>query len=152
MTANTGRTNAKHITVSIDNPSSLTDVSAYVKSISTIGVNADSTDVTAYSDGIKNFTLGRPDAPIAIKYVFDTAIYAILLAQKAAPTTPLSLNVAFGIRHAYEANEPTFGITSSATSGYLLQNMKVNWDAQEIDVDYIVYGPTAPAFATTAYT
>lgn len=149
--ANTGRTNAKWIQVFIDNPSTLTEVTSYVKSIGQLGYSQDSQDVTAYSDGVKNFTIGRADAPITITYVYDTQAMAILLAQKAANNTPLSLNVQMGIQHAWITGEPTFGITSSATSGYQLANWKVDWDNQTIIADYVVFGPTAPSFATTAF-
>jgi hypothetical protein len=152
MAANTGRSNAKWIQVFLDTPSSLTELTAYIKSVNTIGVTSETQDVTAYSDAVKNVTIGRADAPIAIKFNFDTALYAHLLAIKAAPTTPLSLNIEFGVNHAWYTGEPTFGITSSTTSGYLMTGMSLDWDNQEINCDFAVYGPTAPSFGTTAFT
>lgn len=55
-----------------------------------------------------------------------------------------------GIRHAWEAGEPTFGITSSATSGYLFKDFTT--DGIKITATFNVFGPTAPDFATAAHT
>ncbi len=65
MTANVGRTHAKHITCKIDNSGgTLTDISAYVNQIGTVGLNFDAPDTTAYSDGVKNVVIGQPEAPL----------------------------------------------------------------------------------------
>lgn len=150
MTAQTGRTHAKHITVKLDNAAgTLTDISAYVSTIGTVGVTYDTQDVTAFSDGIKNVVIGHGAAPLTIGGPIDTVIHAQMIAINGA-ATPLSLDIQFGIRHAWEAGEPQFGITSSATSGYLCHSYTVDPVANTWSAQLDVFGPTAPAFGTAA--
>jgi hypothetical protein len=152
MTAQTGRTNAKHITVKLDNSGgTLTDISAYTNNVGTVGLNFDSTDVTAFSDGVKNVTIGQPEAPLTIGGPFDTVSHAQMIAINGG-ATPLSLDIQIGIRHAWESGEPQFGISSSATSGYLMTGYTIDPQAQTWTATLNVFGPTAPAFGTAAET
>ena len=149
MTANSGRTNAKYIGFWLDNSSgTLTDLTAYTKSVGTVGLTYDEQDVTAYSDGVKNVTIGRADAPLSVVFQMDTVPFAHLIAL--SRVTPLTLDVRFGIRQTWTSGEPVFGITSSATSGYLLKDLTII--ETEITATFSVFGPTAPDFATTAHT
>lgn len=146
MAAQTGRTNARYIGFWLDNSSgTLTDLSAYCKSVGTYGLKISTQSVTAYSDLVENITNGRPDAPLTITFQKDTVVFAHLIALNR--NTPLSLDIREGIRQSQVTGEPCFGISSSATSGYLLGSMTAN------DTEYIcefnVFGPTCPDFATT---
>lgn len=148
MTANTGRTNAKFITVKLDNSGgTLTNISAYVNSIGNVGLDYETTDVTAYSDGSKNITIGQPSAPLTIGGPFDTVMHAHAIAINGAQT-PLSLDIQIGIRHAWEADEPQFGISASASSGYLMHSYTTDGVTWSATLD--VFGPTAPAWGTAA--
>lgn len=148
MTAGTGRTNAKYIGFFLDNAGgTLTDLTAYTKSVGTFGLSYEEQDVTAYSDGVKNVTIGRADAPLTIVFQNDTVPFAQLIAL--SRVTPLSLDIRIGIRQAWVSGEPCFGITSSASSGYLLKDMTMT--DTEITTTFSVFGPTAPGFATTAH-
>jgi hypothetical protein len=152
MTAQTGRTHAKHITVKLDNAAgTLTDITAYVNSIGTVGLAYDSQDVTAFSDGAKNIVIGQPGAPLTIGGPFDTVSHAQLIAINGA-ATPLSLDIQIGIRHAWEAGEPQFGITSSASVGYLCHSYTVDMSANTWTAQLDVFGATAPAWGTAAET
>ena len=147
MTAQTGRTHSKHIGVFLDNAAgTLTDITAYVNSVGTIGLVYETQDVTAFSDGSKNIVIGQPTASLAIGGPIDTVIHTHMTAINGL-STPLSLDLRFGIRHAWEAGEPQFGITSSATSGYLCHSYTIDPSAT-LDV----FGPTAPAWGTAAET
>jgi hypothetical protein len=149
MAAQTGRTNTKFISFHLDNAAaSLTDLTAYTRSVGTVGLTKDSQDVTAYNDGIRNVTIGRPDAPLAITFVFDTVVFAHLIAL--SDVVPLALDIRFGIRQVAVAGEPCFGITASATSGYLIKDLTT--DGEVINATFEVFGPTAPGFATTFHT
>lgn len=149
MAANTGRTNAKFIQFFLDNSGGvLTDLSSYTKSVGTFGLKFDEQDVTAYSDGVKNVTIGRPDAQLSVVFQNDTTVFAHLIAL--SRVTPMSLDIRVGIQHAWVAGEPCFGITSSATSGYLLKDMTMT--DTDITVTLSVFGPTAPDFAIAAHT
>ena len=150
MTANTGRTNSKHIGVFLDNSGgTLTDITAYCNTVGTIGLTYDTQDVTAYSDGSKNIVIGQPSASLTIGGPFDTVIHAHMIAINGA-VVPLTLDIRVGIRHAWEAGEPQFGITSSATSGYLCHSYTVDLNANTWSATLDVFGPTAPAWGTAA--
>lgn len=149
------RTNAKFITVKLDNAAgTLTDISAYVSSIGTVGLAYDTSPVTAISDGVKNVTIGQPGAPLTFSGPVDTTIITQLTGYTAAGGLTagggLSLDIQFGIRHAWEAGEPQFGITGSASNGYLLTGFTVTGDTWTATFD--VMGATAPAFGIAAET
>jgi hypothetical protein len=150
MTAQTGRTHAKHITVKLDNAAgTLTDITPYVNSIGTVGLTFETQDVTAFSDGTKNIVIGQPSAPLTIGGPFDTVSHAQLIAINGA-ATPLSLDIQIGIRHAWESGEPQFGITSSASVGYLCHSYTVDMSANTWSAQLDVFGATAPAWGTAA--
>jgi len=152
MTANTGRTHAKHITVKLDNSGgTLTDITAYVNSIGTVGLTFESQDVTAFSDGAKNIVIGQPTAALTIGGPFDTVIHSHMIGINGA-VTPLSLDIQIGIRHAWEAGEPQFGITSSSSVGYLCSGYTVDMSANTWSATLDVFGATAPAWGTAAET
>lgn len=152
MTANTGRTHAKWLQVYLDNNAgTLTDLSSYVNTVSQFGLTYDTSDVTAFADAVKNIVLGQPGAPITIGGPIDTVIITHMSAINGA-VTPLSFDLRMGIRHAWEAGEPQFGITSSATSGYLCFAFTVDPNANTWSASLDVFGATAPAFGTAAET
>lgn len=150
MAAQTGRTHAKHITVKLDNSAgTLTDITPYVNSIGTVGLAFDTQDVTAFSDGVKNIVIGQPAAPLTIGGPFDTVSHAQMIAINGTGTQ-LSLDIQIGIRHAWEAGEPQFGISQSATSGYLMHSYTVDMSANTWSAQLDVFGATAPAWGTAA--
>jgi hypothetical protein len=56
MTAQTGRTHSKYVTVKVDNSGgTLTDISAYVNTVGALGMTFDTQDVTAFSDAVKTW-------------------------------------------------------------------------------------------------
>lgn len=150
--ATAGRTHAKYIKFLLDDSGgTLTDLTAYVNSIGTVGLVYETQDVTAFSDGSKNITIGQPAAPLTIGGPFDTVSHAHLTAINGA-VTPLSLDIRIGIQSAWDAGEPQFGITSSATSGYLLHSYIVDMAANTWSATLDVFGATAPAWGTAAET
>lgn len=152
MTAQTGRTHSKHIIVKLDNAAgTLTDITAYVNSVGTIGLVYETQDVTAFSDGSKNIVIGQPTASLSIGGPIDTVIHTHMTAINGL-STPLSLDIQVGIRHTWEAGEPQFGITSSATSGYLCHSYTIDPSANTWSATLDVFGPTAPAWGTAAET
>lgn len=150
MTANTGRTHSKYITVKLDNSSgTLTDITAYVNTVGSVGLSAETQDVTAFSDGVKNIVIGQPSAPLTIGGPIDTTLHTLMTGIN-LQVTPLSLDIQIGIRHAWESGEPQFGITSSATSGYLCHSYMPDFQANTWTAQLDVFGPTAPAWGTAA--
>lgn len=152
MAANTGRTHSKHIGVFLDNSAgTLTDITAYTNTVGTVGLTYETQDVTAFSDGTKNIVIGQPTASLAIGGPFDTTIHAHMISINGA-SVPLTLDLRFGIRQAWQSGEPQFGITSSATSGYLCHSYTIDPSANTWSATLDVFGPTAPAFGTAAET
>lgn len=150
MAANTGRTHSKHIGVFLDNSSgTLTDITAYVNTVGTVGLTYETQDVTAFSDGTKNIVIGQPTASLSIGGPIDTVIHAHMIAINGV-SVPLTLDLRFGIRQAWQSGEPQFGITSSATSGYLCHSYTIDPSANTWSATLDVFGPTAPAFGTAA--
>lgn len=152
MTAQTGRTHSKWLTVKVDNSAgALTDISAYVSTLSQFGKTYDTQDVTALSDAIKNVVVGHPAAPLTLGGPIDTVIITHMAAINGTGT-PLSLDLQMGIRHAWEATEPQFGVTSSASSGYLCHGFTVDPVANTWSASFDMFGPTSPEFGTAAET
>lgn len=150
MTAQTGRSNWKHTGFYLDNNAgTLTDLSAYCKDVGNVGPQFDTSDVTAFSNGAKNITVGLPAVPLTITFAWDTVVVTHLSALD--PATPLSLDIRFGVRHAWESGEPQFGISMSATSGYLITGFQCQ-GMESIVATFNVFGPTSPAFGTAAET
>lgn len=150
MTANTGRTHSKWMTVKVDNSGgTLTDISAHTNSISAFGLTYDTQDVTAFSDLVKNVVIGHPVAQFTLGGPIDTVIIAHFAAINGTGQ-PLSVDLQMGIRHAWEADEPQFGISMSASSGYLCNAFTVDPVANTWSASFDVFGPTAPAFGTAA--
>ena len=158
MASLTGRTNAKHIRVFLDAVGgSLTEITAYTRSVGSVGLTHDTADVTSYSDGTKNVSIGQPSAPLQFSGPFDTTAHTLFTGLEAAGgrlTTGdgLSLDIRIGIRAtADETDEPQFGITGSATIGYQLVNYTLgsdlNWTAT-----LEPFGPTVPAWSTSVET
>lgn len=149
MTAQTGRTHDKYTQFWLDDSSgTLTNLSAYADNVGAVGLDYEVVDVTAFSNAIRNFLNGYPTAPIQVTFKFDTVVITHLSALN--PNTPLSLGIYYGIRHTWESGEPVFGISSSSTSGYVFSGFTVSGGV--ITAKFNVFGPTAPAWGTSAVT
>jgi hypothetical protein len=150
MTAQTGRTHSKYVTVKVDNSGgTLTDISAYVNTVGALGMTFDTQDVTAFSDAVKNVVVGQAAAAFTLGGPIDTVIITHMAAI-CGTGTPLSVDIQLGIRHAYEADEPQWGISMSATSGYLCTAFTVDPVANTWSASFDMFGPTAPAFGVAA--
>ena len=161
MAANTGRGQSKWIDFKVDD-SAGTLRSIPVATINGVGVTYDEQELMALQDLLHNALPNHANAPIDITGPVDTT------AAGAAPTlsgshtvlsainglsVPLSLGVFVGIRHAWEAGEPVFGLTSSATSGYLCVSYTVDPVAMTYAARFVPYpGSSVPAWGVAAIT
>jgi len=160
MAANTGRTTTKWLIFNVDD-SAGTLRTIPVNSISAVGVTYDMVDVTAFMDAVKGALPAMPDAPIEISGPFDTTGAQAagtlsgshtVLYNLPGGVTPLSLDVKFGVRQAWDA-EPQFGITSSATSGYLCESYLVDPNTMTYTARFVLFpGSALPAWGTSAET
>ena len=162
MTAQTGRTVSKWVKFLVDDSAgTLREIP--VSSINGVGLDFDEVDLTAFSDALRGVLLNQANCTIDITGPFDTSAAAdpaaavsgshTVLSAIAGGSTPLTLDVRVGIRHAWEAGEPQFGITSSATAGFLCKSYKFNPDDGTYSASFVMFpGSTAPAWGTTAET
>jgi len=153
MTAKTGRTVSKWVEVHIDDSgSTLREIA--VNSINGLGLSYDETDLTAWMDAIKGALPNTPDFHCTIGGPVDTTAstgsHTVLSAVNGG-VTPLTFDVRIGIRQDWEAGEPQFGITASATSGVLVKNYTVDPSNMTYTAEiYMFPGSAAPAWGTTA--
>ncbi len=142
------KTHAKFIQVFLDNAAgALTDITAYVNKISSIGLKYDEQDMTAWSDGSKNIVIGQPEAPLEIGGPYNDVFHAIAIVLNGRPT-PLSLDIRIGKNAAPQAGDPQFGITSTATDGYVMTNYQIDPSSMTWTANLNVMGSTAPAWGT----
>ena len=160
MAGNTGRTVSKFINFAVeDDTDTMREIA--VSDISVVGVVYEEQDMTAFQDAVKGALAGMPDAPIEISGPFDTTAVATASASGVVPALsgshtvlsaingrlhPLSLDVQFGIRQTYTTNEPQFGITATATSGYICTSYTVGSDLM-YNAKFVLYpGSSLPAW------
>lgn len=161
MAAQTGRTVSRWVDFIIDD-SGGTLRSIPVTSINDVGLDYPFKDVSALQDALKGVLPEQPDCVIKIKGPFDNSVAAAagtlsgshtVLSGIDGGSTPLSLDIHVGIRHAWESGEPQFGITASATSGFLCHGYKVNIEDMTYEAEFAMYpGSSAPAWGTAAET
>ncbi len=153
MAANTGRSVSKYLTFKLEDSGTTLRTIVGVKSIGGVGVSYGEVDVTALNEAIVNVLNGQGDMSISLTgHVDSTALtgFHVVLSALNGLQVPLSFDIQLGVRQAWEAGEPQFGITGSATSGVIVTNYVVNVDSMEASATLRVFGGTAPAWGTTA--
>ena len=149
MAAETGKTNAKWIRVWVEaSDAGLEDISADVTSV-TIPIVNDTTDVTGFSDGVRNVQIGHPSMDITMDGVFndtvDTGAHTVIssIVGDSGANSPYTVKVQIGIRAAPVATCPEFlGTNAYYCTGYTV-NGDLTWNA--------TFSPgtgTAPAWGT----
>lgn len=154
MASQTGRTTKRWVAFLIDD-SGGTLRNIPVNSVNGVGLEYEEADVTAFTDAIVNVLPGTPDLTIEIAGPFDNTASTgshTVLSGIVGGSTPLSMDIQVGIRHAWESGEPQFGITSSSTSGMLCTKYTVDMENMTYSATFKVMGGTAPAWGTTAET
>ena len=152
MAANTGKTNARWIRVWVDDATADAtprEISLDVTNV-TIPMNYSTADVTGYSDGVTNVTIGQPAMNVTMDGVFsNTALIGahVVLSQIAGKDSldtdfaPYTITIQIGIRKAPEATDPEFG------GSFVLADYTVNGDLTW-NASFHPSGSTAPAWTT----
>lgn len=109
----TGKTNAKHIVVYVDDSGATArDITPAVSNISGVGLEYAESDVTGYNDGVVNFTLGHPSSEIEITGPFDntatTGAHTVFSGINGQQSATVTLTVQVGIRAAPTTGDPEF--------------------------------------------
>jgi hypothetical protein len=150
MTANTGRTLSRNTNFLFSDGAMR---SLPVDTINGVGLQYEEVELTAFLDTIKGVLLNTPDCQIDISGPFDTAAnsaHAVLSAANGV-MTPRSLDVQVGIRHAWETGEPQFGITATATSGFICTSYLFDPSSGKYTARFrLMSGSSAPAWGTAA--
>lgn len=155
MAVNTGRTTFKHVNFRVDDSgSTLREIA--VNSLSVVGVTYEELDLTAWMDAVKNALPSMPDAPIEVGGPFDSTALTgshTVLSAICGLMVPLTLDVRFGMRQAYQEGEPQFGITATGTSGYLCTKYTVDPSTQMYSARFILFpGSALPAWGIASET
>lgn len=167
MAAQIGRTVKRWIRFVVDDSAgTLREIP--IDSINGVGLDYPEADLTAFQDALKGVLPNTPQCEITITGPYDTNAAAAAAGSGATPVlsgshtilnpinglnTPLSLGVYIGIRHYWETGEPTFGISSSATAGFLCLMYTADVNAGKYSAKFGVYpASTAPAWGTAAIT
>src|SRR3972149_2974692 len=159
MAANVGRT-VKRWTNFILHDSAGVLRAIPVDSINGVGLTYPEADLTAFQDALKGALPDTPECVIDITGPGDNSVATAspalsgshtVLSALAGGVTPLSLDVQIGIRHAWEAGEPQFGITKSATSGFLCLSYTVDPGTQRYSAKFGMFpGSSAPAWGVAS--
>ena len=144
----TGKSNAKHIRVKMDDSvPTLRDISASVANVSGVGLTYAEQDVTGYSDGVINFTLGFPSSEIEVTGPIDntatTGAYTVFKSIVGLQTTTYTLEVQFGVRAAPATGDPNF------TGEYYCSSLKLNGDGT-YSARLVPASGTVPTYGTVA--
>jgi hypothetical protein len=139
-----------------------------INSLSVVGVTYEEQDLTAFQDAVKGALPGMPDAPIEISGPFDTSAAQAASASEVVPAlsgshtvlkgivggfTPRTLDIQFGIRQTWMTGEPQFGISGTATVGYLCTAYTVNANDMTYNAKFVLFpGSTLPAWGTAIET
>ncbi len=161
MASQTGRGQSKWIDFRVDD-SAGTLRSIPVTTINGVGVTYDEQELMAIQDQLHNALPNFANAPIDITGPLDTSVAAAAPTLSGSHTVlsainglsvPLSLGVFVGMRHVWESGEPVFGLTSSATSGYVCVSYVVDPVAMTYSARFVPYpGSALPAWGTVAIT
>lgn len=144
----TGKTNAKHIRVSVDDSGGTArDISAAVANINGVGLTYAETDVTGYSDGVTNFTLGHPLSELEItgplSNTATTGAHIVFTGIVGVETSTFTVTVQIGIRAAPTTGDPEF------EGEYICSSYVVNGDGT-YTARMVPGSSTAPAWGTVA--
>ena len=107
-----GKSNAKFITVDIDDYADvIRDISPSVTAVD-IPKTVDTTDVSGYSDGAINVTVGQPNQPLTISGNYDTTAdvgaHTVLSRLVGNISDSVTITVQIGIRAVPTSNDPEY--------------------------------------------
>lgn len=141
----TGKTNAKHILVFVDDYADASkNISPSVTNV-TIPRTWDETDVSGYSDGVTNVTVGQPNTPLTIEGVFDSTLlvgsHTVLSRVVGDVYTARTVIVQVGIRAAFAGGDPYH------TGVYFCSSLVYSSDMTYV-AEFVPATTTAPGWTT----
>ena len=117
MAENTGKSNPKWIRVHVENSAgAVQDISAAVTDV-TVPINYVSRDVTGFSDGVINVSIGQPAMNLTMAGVFSNTaatgahiVFTGILGKSdnSSDNSPYTVKFQIGVRKAPEQDDPEF--------------------------------------------
>ena len=147
----TGKTSRRWILFLIDDQGTANvDITENVNSVGTVGLTHDTQDVTGYSDGWTNVTLGRASAPITVSGPYSNAVDTTMNHIMVDPADGIlgdqsrtyTLTVRTGVKAAPTGGNPEFEGEYYASS-YIINGADMTYTAE-----FVPAGATAPAWGT----
>jgi len=161
MASLTGRTTFKWTTLYIGDTGNVLRA-VPIDSLSAVGVKYDEQEVTAWQDAVKGRLPTMPDCVIEFGGPWDTSSAATVPTLSGSQTVlyplvglsvPRTIDIRIGIRAAPEADSPQFGLSRSATSGFIVTNFDVDMKTGSYKARAVPFpGSDLPAFGTAAET
>lgn len=148
----TGKTNARHIRVLVDDSTGTARTLSSVSNVTGVGLTHNETDVTAYSDGVVNVTLGHPRSEIEISGPLDNTATTgphivftgiVGLENNAGTLFTSTVTIQIGIRAAPATGNPEF------EGEFVCSAYNVNGDGT-YTARMVPATATAPAWGTVA--
>ena len=154
MAAQTGRT-VKEFTNLLLGVAGGTMYSMKINSMGDLGLTYEEVDMAAWIDAVNGVLVGKPGFEFDFGGPIDntaTSGPSTLLRAWNGVMTALSFDVQVGIRHAYEANEPQFGVTGTvaSNSGCMVTKYVENEGMYSARIRMIAGSATAPAWGIAA--
>lgn len=126
-----------------------------VDTINGVGLTFPEVELTAFMDAVRGALPDTPDCQIDIAGPFDASTNSahLVLSTANGVATPRSLDVQIGMRQAWTAGAPQFGITATATSGFICTSYIADVNAGKYAARFrLLPGSIAPAWGTAAET
>jgi hypothetical protein len=123
-----------------------------IDTLGDVGLDYPEEEMSAFQDAIKGVLVGKPDFTLTFGGPFSdtttTGTHTILNALVGV-MSPIAFDVQVGIRHAWEAGEPQFGITGTAANGCIVTSYKVT-GGKYTSTLRMYPGSAAPAWGVAA--
>ncbi len=147
----TGKTSQRWIYFLIDDQGTENvNISENVSSVGGVSLTFDTQDVTGYSDGWINVTLGRPSAPITISGPYSNAVDSTMNHIMVDPNDGIlgvqsrtfTLTVRTGVKAAPAGGNPEF------EGEYYASSYVINGGDMTYTAEFVPAGATTPAWGT----
>lgn len=146
-----GRTIERYIGFYISDGTAMRQIK--INSMGALGLTWPEVEIKAWLDSVAGILMDIPTCAIDISGPFDTTANGshATLSALAGVQTPRSLDVQLGMLRPWEAGDPQFGITATATSGFLVSSYTYQNNLFSAKLN-LFSGSSLPAWGTTAET
>lgn len=153
MTAQTGRTVEDFTNFLISQGGSMRQIN--IDTLGDVGLDYPAVEMRAFQDLVRGSLVGKPNFGLDFEGPVDntaTTGTSTVLRALAGQQTALSFDVQFGVRHAWEAGEPQFGVTGvvASNSGVWVTKYSESGGRFKSRIEMLAGSVAAPAWGTAA--